>query len=220
MSISLVSNAQELNNTITTMPTHRVGNLLLACTARDGSTIPPTMPPGWINLGGVGNNNIALNFGYKYAQSISESFGTWTNADHVSLTVWEGSTNTIVFPWYLSTNGGSTVSMNWSAQPLGTFRTSSEDNVLFAYGHNRSATNNLGQTLGALTNLFEEGNGTTYQVCAKYQLGRTTAWASTTLTMAVAVAWRTFMFCLTEQTVYGIGGGSAIKNPLRNPYIR
>jgi hypothetical protein len=100
--------------------------------------------------------------------------------------------------------------MNWTAQTAGTFRTDSEDNVLLAYGHNRSSTNNLGQTLGALTNLFEQGDGTNYQVCAKYQLARATVWANTTLTMATSVLFRTVMLCLTEQTGYGFSGGGAM----------
>jgi hypothetical protein len=219
MSIALVSNAQEFNNTITTMPTHRVGNLLFISAANDGSTTAPTLPTGWINVSNVGNNNIGLTFGYKYAQSTSETAGTWPNADHVSITVWEGSANTIVFPWLISTTGGTTTAMSWAAQTAGTFRTNSEDNVLFAYGHIRSATNNLGQTLGALTNLFTQGDGVNYQVCGKYQLRRTTAWAATALTMAAAVAWRTYMFCFTEQTVYVGGIASSVKQPLINQYI-
>lgn len=210
MSIVLRSNQQALADTLT-MPTHATGDLLLACAANDNSTTQPTTPAGWISVGGVGNNSIGLSFGYKYAQSNAETFGTWTNADHVSVTCWYGSSNTIVWPWFISTNGATSVSMNWGAQTAGTFRTGSEDNVLFAYGHNRSSTNNLAQTLGALTNLFEQGDGANYQVCAKYQLARTTAWASTTLTMATSVAWRTFMFCLTEQTGYGFTGGGGFR---------
>lgn len=207
MSISLVSNVQALSDTATPS-THATGDLLLVCAANDGATTLPTLPTGWINLSSIGNNSIGLRFGYKYAQSASETFGTWTNADHVSMTVWRGSVNTIVYPWFISTNGGTSTSMTWLAQTSGTFRTSSEDNVLFAYGHNRSSTNNLAQTLGAMTNLFQDGDGANYQVCAKYQLARTTAWTSTTLTMATSVAWRTYMFCLTEQTGYGFTGGS------------
>lgn len=205
MSIALVSNVQALNNTATPS-THAAGDLLLVCAANDANTTSPTLPTGYINLSTVGNNNIGLRFGYKYAQSDSETFGTWTNADHVSMTVWRGAANTMVWPWLLSTNGATSTTMQWLTQPAGSFRDSSEDNALFAYGHNRSSTNNLAQTLGALTNLFEQGDGANFQVCAKYQLARTTAWASTTLTMATSVAWRTYIFCLTEQTGYGFAG--------------
>lgn len=212
MSISLVSNTQALSDTLTP-GTHAAGDLLLAFAANDNSVTVPTLPSGWVNLGSVGNSLIGSRFAYKYAQSSSETFGTFTNADHVSLTVWRGSANTIVMPWHVSTNGTTSTAMNWSAQVAGTYRNGAEDTVLVAYGHNRSSTNNLAQTLGALTNLFEDGDGATFQVCAKYQLARTTAWASTTLTMATSAAWRTYMFCLNEQTVYGISGGGGLLLP-------
>ena len=206
MSISLISNAQALSDTLT-MPTHATGDLIMGIATNDNAATIPTRPSDWTSLWAIGATTSAIAVYYKYAQSNAESFGTWTNADHVSVTVWRGSANTIVWPWYVQTSTGTSVTMAWPAQVAGTFRTSSEDNVLLAYGHNRSSTNNLGQTLGALTNLFEQGDGTNYQVCAKYQLARSTIWAATNLTMATSVVYRTVMLCLTEQTGYGFSGG-------------
>ena len=209
MSISLVSNAQALSDTLT-MPTHATGDLILGIGTNDNAATVPTKPAGWTSLWAIGATTSAIAVYYKYAQSNAETFGTWTNSDHVSVTVWRGSANTIVWPWFISANTGTSANMNWLAQTAGTFRTDSEDNVLFAYGHNRSSTNNLGQTLGAMTNLFADGDGTNYQVCAKYQLARTSIWANTQLTLAASVVFRTVMLCLTEQTGYGFsGGGSA-----------
>lgn len=192
------------------MPTHATGDLLLVCTTNDNATTTPTLPTGYINLWALGSGTGAMTVGYKYAQSNAETTGTWTNADHVSVTVWRGSANTIVWPWQISTNTATTTNMSWAAQGAGLFRTSSEDNVLFAYGHNRSSTNNMAQTLGALTNLFEQGDGTNFQCAGKYQLARTTAWTGTSLTMATSVFWRTVMIGLTEQTGYGFTVGGAI----------
>lgn len=208
MSISLVSNTQALSNTLTP-GTHAAGDLLLAFAANDNSITVPTLPSGWVGLGSVGNSLIGLRFAYKYAQSSSETFGTFTNADHVSLTVWRGSANTIVTPWHVSTNGATSTTMTWTAQAAGTYRNNVEDTVLVAFGHNRNSSNNLAQTLGALTNLFEDGNGANFQVCAKYQLARTTTFSASSLTLATSAAWRTYMFSLNEQTVYGISGGSS-----------
>ena len=197
------------------MPTHSIGNLILGIGTNDNGATIPTKPVGWTLLWTLGASTSSIAAYYKYAQSSSEQFATWTNADHVSVTVWSGSANTIVWPWLISNNIGVSVNMNWIAQTLNSFRADAEDNALLAYGHNRSATNNLGQTLGALTNLFTEGDGVNYQVCAKYQLGRTTTWANTILPMAASVTFRTVMFGLTEQTAYGVGGGgSASFNPL------
>ena len=206
MSISLVSNAQALSDTLT-MPTHATGDLILGIGTNDNAATVPTKPAGWTSLWAIGATTSAIAVYYKYAQSNAETFGTWTNADHVSATIWRGSANTIVWPWLISTNTATSFNMNWLAQTAGTFRTDSEDEVLFAYGHNRSSTNNLGQTLGALTNLFTGGDGTNYQVCAKYQLARTSIWANTTLALAASVVFRTVMLGLTEQTGYGFSGG-------------
>ena len=207
MSITLRSNQQAVSDTLT-MPTHSTGDLILGIATRDNSTTAPTRPSGWTALFTIGSGTGSVTVGYKYAQSNAETFGTWTNASHVSATVWYGSSNTIVWPWLLSTQTATSGTMSWLAQQTGSFRTGSEDNALVAWGHNRSSTNNLAQTLGALTNLFEQGDGTNYQVCVKYQLARTTAWASTSLTLT-SVFYRTAMICLTEQTGYGFTGGSS-----------
>jgi hypothetical protein len=207
VTIALRSNQQAVSDTLT-MPTHSTGDLILGIATRDNSTTAPTRPSGWTALFTIGSGTGAVMVAYKYAQSNAETFGTWTNASHVSATVWYGSSNTIVWPWLLSTQTATSGTMSWLAQQTGSFRTGSEDNALVAWGHNRSSTNNLAQTLGALTNLFEQGDGTNYQVCVKYQLARTTAWASTSLTLT-SVFYRTAMLCLTEQTGYGFTGGSS-----------
>jgi hypothetical protein len=207
VTIALRSNQQAVSDTLT-MPTHSTGDLILGIATRDNSTTAPTRPSGWTALFTIGSGTGAVMVAYKYAQSNAETFGTWTNASHVSATVWYGSSNTIVWPWLLSTQTATSGTMSWLAQQTGSFRTGSEDNALVAWGHNRSSTNNLAQTLGALTNLFEQGDGTNYQVCVKYQLARTTAWASTSLTLT-SVFYRTAMICLTEQTGYGFTGGSS-----------
>jgi hypothetical protein len=206
MSITLRSNAQALSDTLT-MPTHSPGDLVIGIGTNDNAATIPTRPTGWTSLWAIGAGTSAIAAYYKYAQSTAETFGNWTNADHVSVTCWYGSPNTIVWPWFVQTGTGTSVTMAWPAQPAGTFRTASEDNVLLAYGHNRSTTNNLGQTLGAMTNLFTEGDGVNYQVAAKYQLARTTIWAATNLTMVTSVIYRTLLLCLTEQTGYGFSGG-------------
>jgi hypothetical protein len=144
---------------------------------------------------------------YKYAQSSSDTFGTWTNASHLTATVWRGAANTIVFPNDKIIGGAVFTTMNWGAQTAGTLAENAEDIALFAYGVNRNTTNNLAQTLGALTNLFDESNGSTFQACAKYQLARSTAWASTSIALATSSLYRTVMLILIEQSVYGIGGG-------------
>jgi hypothetical protein len=212
VSITLRSNQQAVSDTLT-MPTHSTGDLILGIATRDNNATAPTRPSGWVTLFTIGSGTGSVTVGYKYAQSNAETFDTWTNASHVSATVWYGSSNTIVWPWFISTQTATSANMTWTAQAAGTFRTSSEDNVLVAWGQNRSSTNNLALTLGALTNLFEQGDGTNYQVCVKYQLARTTIWSGTSISLATSVFYRTAMLCLTEQTGYGFtgGGGGAFR---------
>lgn len=131
MSISLVSNAQALSDTLT-MPTHATGDLIMGIATNDNAATIPTKPSDWTSLWAIGATTSAIAVYYKYAQSNAEAFGTWTNADHVSVTVWRGSANTIVWPWYVQTSTGTSVTMAWAAQVAGTFRTASQDNVLLA----------------------------------------------------------------------------------------
>lgn len=210
MSISLVDHATELADSLTAQPTHATGDLMICHAYRDGSAGAPTKPAGWVNLYTVSVSTGSYVVAYRYAQSNSDTFGTWANASHLTATVWRGAANTIVFPNDKIIGGTTNATMNWPAQTAGTLAQDAEDIALFAYGVNRNTTNNLAQTLGALTNLFDEGNGSTFQACAKYQLGRTTAWASTSITLATSSLWRTVMLILIEQSVYGIGGGGLI----------
>jgi hypothetical protein len=140
MTIALRSDQHNTGNTLT-MPTHATGDLLLAFATRDNSTVAPTLPTDWTALFSIGSGTGAVLIAYKYAQSNAETFGTWTNASHVAVTVWYGAANTIVWPWLLSTNTATSGTMTWPAQTAGTFRTSSADNALVAWGHNRSSTN-------------------------------------------------------------------------------
>ena len=209
MSISQVDFATDFADSLTAQPTHATGDLMLCHAYRDGVSGAPTKPSGWVTLYTVAASTGSYMVAYKYAQSNADTFGTWTNASHLTATVWRGAANTIVFPSYTSANSTTNTAMNWAAQPAGSFTTDAEDVALFAYGVNRNTTNNLAQTLGALTSLFDEGNGSTFQACGKYQLARSAIWASTSITIATSSLWRTLMLSLIEQTVYGIGGGSS-----------
>lgn len=220
MSIALRGNVQYLSNT-GAMPTHQAGDLLLVFAWNDNSATPPTIPTGWVSRYSVGAASGTIVCAYRVAQSNAESFGTWTNADHVSMTSWYGSANTTIFPNFISGSSGTSTAMNWAAQTAGTFQTGAEDQVLVAWGANRNTTNNMAQTLGALTNLFDQGDGVNFQAAVKYQLARTTIWASTSLTMATSAFWRTLMVGLVEQTAYGLsasGGGLLVPRNFEGGY--
>lgn len=209
MSIALRSNQQAAAATLT-MPTHQAGDLLLTFAWNDNSATAPTIPSGWVTRYNVGAATGTIVCAYRIAQSNSESFGTWTNADHVSVSVWYGGANTTIQPHFIIASNGTSTSIGWAAQTAGTFQSNAEDQALVAWGVNRNTTNDLSQTLGALTNLFQQGDGANFQVAVKYQLARTTIWASTSLTVTTSSFWRTLMVSLVEQTAYGVTGGGAM----------
>lgn len=210
MSISLIDHATEFADSFGNPPTLDAGDLMICNAYRDAVSGAPTKPTGWVTLYTINVSTGSYLVAYKYAQSNADTFGTWTNASHLTGTVWRGSANTIVFPNDKIIGGTSNTAMNWGAQTAGTFAEDAEDVALFAYGVNRNTTNNLAQTLGALTNLFDESNGSTFQACGKYQLARSTIWSSTSITLATSSVWRTVMLILIEQSVYGIGGGGSM----------
>lgn len=220
MSISLVDSRTILGDTFSTQPSHVAGDTFIAFGYRDANATVPTKPSGWVNLYSVSVSTGSLIVAYKYAQSNADTFGTWVGANHLSGTVWRGSANTIIFPSDRIIGSTTNTSMSWGGQTTGTFAQDAEDVALFAYGINRNTTNNLGQTLGALTNLFADSNGSTFQTCGKFQTGRLTAWASTAITLGLSSLWRTVMLILIEQTKYGASGTPAAQDPLINPMFR
>jgi len=212
VSIALRGNVQYLSNT-GAMPTHQAGDLLLMFAWNDGSATAPTIPSGWVTRFNVGATTGTVVCAYKIAQSNAEAFGTWTNADHVSMTSWYGAANTTIQPHFISGGSGTSTTMSWALQTAGTFQTGAEDQVLVSWGANRNTTNNLAQTLGALTNLFDQGDGLNFQVAVKYQLARSTIWSATSLTLATSSFWRALMISLVEQTAYGVTGGGSVRHP-------
>jgi hypothetical protein len=210
MTISIVGSTSELSSSITTMPTHSAGNLLLCCAYNDGTSTAVTLPSGWVDryfsaVGGVGY----IRVGYKYAQSSAETSGTWTNADQLFMLSLTAGSNTLVFPNYVSTGTGTSATINFAAQTAGTFQTSAPDQALVSWVVSR----NSGNTLTAPSGLTAEQSATdsasyVSQVC--FQASRTTIWASTNITVATSALYRSVVLSLVESAVYGATGGGAI----------
>jgi len=208
VTISIVGSTSELANSITTMPTHSAGNLLLCFAYNDGASTAVTLPSGWIDryfaaLGGAGH----IRVGYKYAQSASETSGTWTNADLLFMLSIAGGANTLVYPNYVSTNTGTSATINFAAQVAGTFQNDADDQALVSWAASRNSGNTLAAP-GALTIEQSATDSANFvsQVC--FQASRTTAWAATTITVANSALYRSIMLSLVESPVYGISGGS------------
>jgi hypothetical protein len=63
-----------------TAPAHQAGDLMLVCATRNASTVAPTLPAGFINVGTISGTTNSMRVGYKICTSTSDSTGTWTNA--------------------------------------------------------------------------------------------------------------------------------------------
>ena len=109
MAISYVSSASAAATTVA-MPTHQVGDLIIAFVYRDGNTTAPALPSGWTNIDNSGANTNSARLAYKNAVSTAETTGTWTNATGIVIHVYRGtggigasavggaSSNTVTYP--------------------------------------------------------------------------------------------------------------------------
>lgn len=99
-SISFIdSHAEKTTTSLTTMPSHQSGDLLVMVAYRDGFNTAPSVPSGWTNKGNDGLNNNSIRIGTKVAASSSEVSGTWTNCTNLVCFVYRGavSVGAVVF---------------------------------------------------------------------------------------------------------------------------
>lgn len=89
--ISFVGASSNAGTTVTSMPAHQAGDLLVIFAYRDGSTTAPSLPAGWTNVGTAnGANANSSRIGYRVAPGSGTSSGTWTNATELSVQVFRG----------------------------------------------------------------------------------------------------------------------------------
>ncbi|HEU4715939.1 MAG TPA: hypothetical protein VFS14_03865, partial [Candidatus Saccharimonadales bacterium] len=89
MAVSYVSSASAAAATVA-MPTHQLGDLIIAFAYRDGNTTAPSLPAGWTNINNSGANTNSARLAYKFALSNAETTGTWTNATGIVVQVYRG----------------------------------------------------------------------------------------------------------------------------------
>jgi hypothetical protein len=145
--IQYIDGNAQTGATLTTMPTHQAGDLLLGWAYRDNSLTSPTLPAGWTNIlsGGGGNGN-SRRCANKIATSSSETSGTWTNATGLVILVYRNAGLTDNTRQVSGTGNSST--LNYAALTLQAVDGSSWI-VRFA-GHN-TATNLLTNTPAGYT---------------------------------------------------------------------
>ena len=206
MTIALQGNDSALSDSIS-IPSHAAGDLIVIHSMNHASSTVPTKPSGWVTSYSAGVAGGSVLVAYKHAQSNAETSGTWTNADHLFVTVWRGGANTIVVPEFISTQTGTSVTIAYPAQTAGTVKTDAANMALLAYVLNSNTSNTL-LAPGATTDLQSATDSSTWQAKQYYQLSRTAIWASTNVGQTTSAFYRSLMVTLIESDLYGISSGS------------
>jgi hypothetical protein len=118
MTISRISD--QLVNTNTLTPSaHVAGDFFIASLYRLSGVTTITVPSGWLRLGGpTGANATNRVMACKWAASTAEAFGTWTNAEFASLTIYRGTTGLVVPGTNASVVVGSSLTLAFGALTL------------------------------------------------------------------------------------------------------
>lgn len=101
------------SNSLSTMPSHQAGDIIVMFAFRDGSTTAPTMPSGWSSLESAGANTCSGVLAFKVAASANETSGTWTSATLLVCHVYRGA---VVAAHSLT--GASSATVNYPALTL------------------------------------------------------------------------------------------------------
>jgi len=76
-----------LSTSLSTMPTHQSGDILIAVAFHTGGTVP-SLASGWTNRANASQSWNSFRIAYKIASSSSETSGTWTNAQNLLIAVY------------------------------------------------------------------------------------------------------------------------------------
>lgn len=118
MTISRVG-AANAEATSVSLPAHQVGDLIILCVYRIGSTVAPTAPAGWNVLAGpTGANSLNRQVVFKWAQSTSETSGTWTNATMIDAVVYRSDAGFVVPGVVASVVNGASLTLSFGALTL------------------------------------------------------------------------------------------------------
>lgn len=84
-------------NSVSSMPKHQAGDVLIAYAANTGTSIP-SRPSGWTTQNSSNSSGVvAWTLAYKVATSDAETSGTWTNAKGLIIAVYRNQATTPVF---------------------------------------------------------------------------------------------------------------------------
>ena len=187
-----------------TMPTHAVGDLIVAFAFRDGSTTAPSIPSeGWTSLGasssaiGQAGTTCSAVMVVKRADSTSEAVGTFTNATFVGVVVYRGGTGKQVGigTWTFQAGTASTVTY-----PATTLIGASSTSWTGAFAGHRSVDTSLQTAPTNMSNVATFVDATDEGAIHDTN-GPVASWASTGVAVGgTASGWITAVFEVREFT--------------------
>lgn len=192
MAISIVSTATG-TNTISSMPSHANGDLLIMFSYRDGSTTAPSLASGWTNIADSGANSCSARIAYRWATSDSMTSGTWTNASSVILVVVRGAEAV----GDSAAGGGTGTTMSFTALSS-MVETDGTSWVLGFVGHRATDTTITNAPSGMMNQASV--SDATDQAAMHTTNGGVSSWSTTTVSIGgTSSGWRTYTLEIVEE---------------------
>ena len=210
MTISYISAASAASDSVT-LGTHAAGDTILISAYNDGATTVPSLPSGWIGFITQSGSLTGWRVGYKVAQTSSETSGTWTNADGVIAVVYRPTTGSVLIPAAISSNLGTSTTINYPAVAAANDRTNA-DQWFLGWAIQRVDTNALETAPSGMTNRTGLV-GTGWEMACHDTNANAASWASTNVTVTTSAFYRSLVFQLFEQSFYSAGAGGMFFRP-------
>jgi hypothetical protein len=154
MTISFVAATSVEASSVSSMPSHQKGDLLVMFAFRAANSIATT-PTGWAAIVGVTSTTRGLSLAYRIAGSSSETSGTWANASMLTCAVFRDDANIIVIGG-VSNTGNTTTNVSYQALAVkstvnSTAKLIGDSSVLVLYGGALTNNSTMEQTPAGCT---------------------------------------------------------------------
>lgn len=208
MAISRIGSASAQTTTITIPGSYAAGDLIVVAAARNNVTAP-TVPAGWVTLNSQTTSGLSVVCGFKFAQSSSESSGTWANTSTIHCATYRGSLGFVVPSTAIAATGTSSATINYAA--LANYRTGLEDNWYFGFAAQNNSTNSLETAPSGMANLSVESFTSFKSAAHDTNATQASNWASTNVVLSTVAVYRSFVIQLFEVAAPALGGGGGFR---------
>jgi hypothetical protein len=188
--------ANSANATTVTIPTHKIGDLIIIFAFRDGSTTNPTIGSGFTTLTNtLDGTSCSVSVGYRIATATNTTSGTWTNATDLICLVYRGQLNTGTPLGTFTGTAGTAASVTYGAVTL----VNKGGSWVIAFAGHRSINTSL-ETPPANMSLVIDQLDATMESAAFHQNCPHINWPSTDVAVGgTASGWITFVIEIFAQ---------------------